>query len=121
MKNTLVLFGSLLVGSLLWTACGNVVAPEVYQAEAAKPAFYHKAQKDLTDIMVHDIFSPPVASRVYTYCNLAAYEALQPGYPQYRSLAGQLTDFPEVPKPDMSQEINFPLASMQAFLKMKRK
>ncbi|MEL6589614.1 MAG: vanadium-dependent haloperoxidase [Bacteroidota bacterium] len=121
MKSKLILISSLILGSLLWVSCGSNVAPEVYQAAAAKPGLYHKSQKDLTDIMVHDIFSPPVASRVYSYCNIAAYEALQHAYPAYRSLAEQLTDLTPVPKPDMSQEINFPLASMQAFLKMKRK
>ena len=36
----------------------------------------HRAQKAITAVIVHDIFSPPVASRIYLYSNLAAYEAL---------------------------------------------
>ena len=31
----------------------------------------------LTDIIVYDIFSPPVASRIYAYSNLAYYEAIR--------------------------------------------
>ncbi|MBS1935723.1 MAG: phosphatidic acid phosphatase, partial [Bacteroidetes bacterium] len=29
----------------------------------------HRAEKALTDVIVHDIFSPPVASRIYLYAN----------------------------------------------------
>ena len=35
---------------------------------------YHAAVDKLTEVMVHDIFSPPVASRIYVYPNIAAYE-----------------------------------------------
>ena len=37
---------------------------------------YHKAVDQLTEVMVHDIFSPPVASRIYAYPNIAAYEII---------------------------------------------
>lgn len=92
-----------------------------YEAQAARAHFYHQTQKDLTDIMVHDIFSPPVASRVYAYCNIAAYETMQQGDERYRSLAGQLTDLTPAPKPETGKEIFYPLAATQAFLHMKRK
>lgn len=124
MNKYLGLIGMMVLLSLVWFSCGvgtKTVDPAVYNAAAANPSLFHHAEKDLTDIMVHDIFSPPVASRVYSYCNIAAYEALQPAFPEYKSLAGQLTGLTAVPQPDMSQEINFSVAAMQAFLKMKRK
>ncbi|MEM6346388.1 MAG: vanadium-dependent haloperoxidase [Bacteroidota bacterium] len=121
MNKYLGLIGMVAIFSLSWLACGQQVDPSVYNQAAANPGFYHVAQKDLTDIMVHDIFSPPVASRVYSYCNIAAYEALQPAFPEYKSLAGQLTGLSPVPLPDGQQEINHSLAAMHAFLKMKRK
>ena len=37
---------------------------------------YHTIVDQLTTVMVHDIFSPPVASRIYVYPNIAAYEVL---------------------------------------------
>jgi len=37
---------------------------------------YHDLVDLLTGIMVDDIFSPPVASRVYAYSNLSAYEII---------------------------------------------
>lgn len=82
--------------------------------------FIHTAMGKLTDVMVHDIFSPPVASRIYAYSSIAAYEALLPLYPNYRSLSGQLNGLDSLPEPESGQEYCFPLASMHAFLKVGR-
>lgn len=78
----------------------------------------HRSIKQVTDVIVHDIFSPPVASRIYTYVAVAAYEAAIPGNPQYQSLAKQLNEFTPVPAPDLTQEYCFELASVQAALKV---
>jgi hypothetical protein len=51
----------------------------------------------ITEILVHDIFSPPVASRVYAYTSAAAYEVIAQSSPDYRSLTGQFHDFPAMP------------------------
>ena len=40
---------------------------------------YHNASDQLTSVIVHDIFSPPVASRIYAYSNIAAYEVIAQG------------------------------------------
>jgi hypothetical protein len=44
-------------------------------------------------------FSPPVASRAFGYAGVALYEALVPGMPGRRSLAGQLNDLGRPPGP----------------------
>lgn len=36
----------------------------------------HRAQDAITTVIVHDIFSPPVASRIYLYASISAHEAL---------------------------------------------
>ena len=65
-----------------------------------KGEYFHATVKQLTDIIVHDIFSPPVASRVYAYPNIAVYECLLAGNNEFISLAGQLTDFTSLPQLD---------------------
>ena len=45
--------------------------------------------RQLTDIIITDVFSPPVSSRIYAYCNVASYEALVPVHPGYSSFAGK--------------------------------
>jgi hypothetical protein len=44
-------------------------------------------------------FSPPVASRAFGYTSVALYEAVVPGMPGYRTLAGQLNELTELPQP----------------------
>jgi hypothetical protein len=43
--------------------------------------------------------SPPVASRAFGYAGVTLYEALVPGMPAHRSLAGQLNDLDSAPAP----------------------
>lgn len=92
----------------------------VEKEELSNTAFIHNAMGKLTDVMVHDIFSPPVASRIYAYSSIAAYEALLPQYPNCRSLSGQLNELDSLPHPESGQEYCFPLASVHAFLAVGR-
>jgi hypothetical protein len=104
----------LLIFCLSITACEEV-NPN-FQEEANNPEFFHRSMKKLTDVIVHDIFSPPVASRIYVYPSIAAYEAIIHDHPEYQTLAGQLTGFEAVPQPEEGLEYCFPLASIHAFL-----
>jgi len=71
---------------------------------------------DLTDVIVHDIFSPPVASRVYVYPCIAAYEVIASGSSEHQSLSHQLNSF-ELQKLQSGQEdLNFSLAAIAAFI-----
>jgi len=74
----------------------------------------HRAQKALTDVMVYDIFSPPVASRVYAYTNIAAYEVLTTKNGNYQSFYKQLNAFPDIP--GARDKICSSLAGVYAFL-----
>lgn len=74
----------------------------------------------VTEIMVHDIFSPPVASRIYAYPNVAAYEIMAQGNPSYRSLAGQLTELTPVPRA-ADTTVNYALAALIAHMEVSKK
>ena len=80
------------------------------------PTLIHRSMKRLTDVIVYDIFSPPVASRIYAYPSIAAYETLIHAHPDYQTLAGQLNGLEAVPDPEANQEYSYPLASLHAFL-----
>lgn len=71
--------------------------------------------KTLTDVMVADIFTPPVCSRIYLYPNLAAYEVLATQDAAHKSFAGTLTGLTAIPQPDRNKEYYLPLSSMIAF------
>jgi hypothetical protein len=108
---------SLALLTLLVVSCSKV-NPD-FQQDAAAAEYYHRAMKKLTDVIVHDIFSPPVASRIYAYASIAGYEAMTRGNAEYKSFAGTLRDLPPMPAPpEADQEYCFPVAGMQAFLKV---
>lgn len=116
------LFYISLTALCLWGAsgCQKPVAPAVYNAKAANPEYYNQCLDKLTQVIIHDIFSPPVASRIYTYANLAGYEALVPFEANYESLAGKVRLFEPGPKPKVGEAYCFPLASVKAFLTVSR-
>src|SRR5687768_3807959 len=76
-----------------------------------------RSEKALTRIIVHDIFSPPVASRIYLYAAMAAYEAAVPSQKKYASLKSSISSFPEITV-QKKEVINYQLASVYAFLKV---
>ena len=76
----------------------------------------HDAVKQVNDVIVYDIFSPPQASRVYAYASIAAYEVLRQADTSYHTLAGQLNGFTAVPGRDTSLAISLPLAGVHAYM-----
>ena len=88
-----------------------------FRTAVAEPEFYHRSMKQLTDVIVHDIFSPPQAGRIYAYASIAGYEALAAGSNDLQSFAGQIPHLKPVPQPPAGADISFPIASLAAQLK----
>ena len=120
MKKIAVLMVCLCIGTLARSARHVMPAGSAGDQVLPKPAgdegaCLRRAEKAVTDVMVHDIFSPPVASRIYLYTNVAAYETLVKGSAgSYASLYGQVGQFPRIPGPP--QKISYPVAAVYAFL-----
>ncbi len=74
----------------------------------------HRNIKQITEVIVHDVFSPPVASRIYAYANLASYEAIRFARSGYVSIAAQLNGFEPLPVPEKGKPYNFLLAATKA-------
>ncbi|WP_086475896.1 vanadium-dependent haloperoxidase [Arenibacter amylolyticus] len=81
----------------------------------------HQSIQTVTDIMVHDIFSPPVASRIFAYPNIAAYEIMALDHVEYNSLAGQVTDLTAIPQPEAETPINYEVSSLVAHMELSRR
>ncbi len=81
----------------------------------------HRNMNALTKVIIHDVFSPPVASRIYSYTSIAAYEAVRFIDPSYISIATQLNGLPPMPQPEKDKEYNFLLASTKAFFTVAEK
>lgn len=54
--------------------------------------------------------SPTFASRAFGYTGLTMYETTVQGFPDYKSMGGQLTGFDQLPIADASKEYNWVLA-----------
>jgi hypothetical protein len=77
--------------------------------------FSHKGINKVTDVIIHDIFSPPVASRIYMYSCIAAYEVARHSDSSFISLSGQIKHMPTISAPNKDEEYCWPLASYIAF------
>ena len=91
-----------------------------YKNLISDPETYNAVVKNLSDVVVYDIFSPPVASRVYLYPNIAAYQILQKEMPEkYFPLEGQISGLEAIPSPgDYEENINYKLAAIHAFIEV---
>ncbi|MFM2394973.1 MAG: hypothetical protein RLZZ546_2956 [Bacteroidota bacterium] len=105
--------------SLFLFGCKNY--NENFQKDISNPDFLHRSLEKYTEIIVHDIFSPPVASRNYAYATIAAYEACRHANSTYASLEGQLHGLSNIPQPSKSKKYCFELAGVRAMITCGRK
>lgn len=109
MKN--ILFGCL----ILIASCKNR-GPLPTETEQAND--FHACQNKLSEVIIYDIFTPPVAARIYAYSNLAAYEAMNTGQPTFSK---KINGFEAIPLPQKAGEnIDPTLAGLKAFLTVAR-
>lgn len=107
---------SFLFIALIFFSCKT--EPDFDPSLLEDPELFHSAMSHLTDVSVHDIFSPPVAARVYLYPSVAAYQVMANDQPRlYWSLVGQikgLTKFTTTEK----ETVNSHIAALLAFVKV---
>jgi hypothetical protein len=110
LRTTFLIF----VGLLMIIACNN--------KKKANKIDYNNLQNvcenRLTDVIVYDIFNPPVASRIYAYCNLAYYEALRYKVKNATSIVEKMHGFSPMPVPTAGKKYNYNLSAIKAFFKV---
>jgi len=72
----------------------------------------------LNEAIIQDGFSPPVASRIYAYVNLAAYEAYHYDNPNKIKMSGVLNEFEPAYDFPRSKQVDPEFASFTAFYKI---
>ncbi len=108
----------ILITLIFTTTTYNCEQDTTYLQKVEDPELFHSAMKKLTDIIVYDIFSPPVASRVYAYPSIAAYEVIRFKSPEkYVSLAGQLSGLTPIEAPS-TENIQYNIAAIYAFIEV---
>ena len=83
------------------------------------PGIQHQCVHRLTEVIVYDIFNPPVASRIYAYSNLAFYEAVR-FKDESNSFTSLLKGFENIPLPEKNKQYDYTLAAVKSFFKVAR-
>jgi hypothetical protein len=81
----------------------------------------HQNEDQLTQVIIYDVFTPPVAARIYGYTALASYEAMRYADPKFNSIITQLKGFDKPPEPLKGKKYNFALAATKAFFTVAHK
>jgi hypothetical protein len=111
---------ALLLSLFLFFSCNqhrenDLAAEREVVVDPASVEYMHQLTKSLNDIIVYDIFSAPVASRIYSYSTLAAYESIRWMDTTYPSLTAQLKGFGKMPVPDAGLNYDFRVSGVKAF------
>jgi len=88
-----------------------------YKKFTSDPLLFSKTVKKINDVVLSNNFPPVIASRNYTYANIAAYECVAAGDSSYQSLAGQLRQLSSLPKP-LVLPVDYSLAALLSFVKV---
>jgi PAP2 superfamily len=99
---------------------GIAACKQTKQAPLDKVDLIINNEDQLTQIIIYDVFTPPVASRIYVYSSIAAYEAIRYAEKGAPSIAAKLNGFNKMPEPDASKKYDFDLAASVAFFKVAR-
>lgn len=100
---------------VLVSVFGACKEPVDYAQAISDGRYFHQAQNRITQVIIHDIFSPPVAARIYSYASLAAYEVAAASDPtNYAPLMGQLNGSEAVNLP-IPENVYPPLAALAAY------
>lgn len=116
MKSIKILVFLMLIGLMATISCQDHSGPIEITADD-----FHASVDKVVEVMVHDIFSPPVASRIFAYPNIAAYEIIAQNDTVYRSLKNQITHLKGIPQADDSKNINYRLAALIAHIDVSKR
>jgi len=80
-----------------------------------KEQVLHNLNKLLVNTVMEDLFTPPVASRIYVHPNIAFYECIRLDDPSLPSLAGKLNGLQSIPAQPSNVPINNFIAACASF------
>ncbi len=112
MKNWIRMMVAVLAFGVMSSSCEEDTS---YLRKIDDPKLLRMCMQNLSDVIVYDIFSPPVASRVYAYPSVAAYEIMAMEDERFVPMAGQLREFDGITPIQEGEDVLPNLAALQAF------
>lgn len=99
----------------MFTLHGCISTPTPANSTADYAYLIHELNDGLRNVVVEDGFAPPIASRIYAYPNIVAYELAILGQDSFVSLVGQLQGLVSLPQPTDTLGAGKYVAMVQAF------
>lgn len=93
---------------LLFTTINKTLAQQ-------KEQVLHNLNTLLVNTVMEDLFTPPVASRIYVYPNIAFYECIRLQDPALATLSGKLNGFKAVPSLSKNNKVDHFISASIAF------
>lgn len=75
----------------------------------------------MTDIMIHDVSNPPLASRFFAYACLAGYEVASQSNDSIPSMKGKLNGYPDIKEPKLAGTFSPDVAAILAMMETSQK
>jgi len=75
----------------------------------------------MTELMVHDVTNPPLASRFFSYACLAGYEVVSENNTKFKSMYGVLNNYPSLKRSDTIGNYSYSLAALLAIIETAKK
>lgn len=107
-KRLYALLAAMLIG------CGILSSATAKDATAEGSRYIHQINRQIIETIINDAFSPPAASRIFAYANLAAYQASCSGFQGFKTLDGQLNIISGMPTADPALEYDWRVSSVTA-------
>ena len=92
-----------------------------HSSKPLKNSDISKVIRQVTEVMVHDVTSPPLAARFYAYTCLAGYEVISQNDSSLKSMYGVLNDYPKINRDISLSGYNISLSTVLAMYKTAEK
>ena len=89
------------------------------ESKAGNQNYLVRCNQKLVDVIMEDLFTPAVTSRVKVYPNVAAYEVLCKKDQRLLTLSSQLNQLTEISNPD--KKVDYSLSALFAFTTVAKK
>ena len=90
-----------------------------FSSNGKSGAYLVRCNEKLVSVVMEDVFTPPVASRVHVYPNIAAYEVLCKKDKSMHSYSKKLKDLDSIP--NNTEIVDFSLSALVAFTTVAKK
>ncbi|MBP9104207.1 MAG: vanadium-dependent haloperoxidase [Chitinophagaceae bacterium] len=99
----------------LYFFTGLLLAGNQQVLAQSKEQTLHELNSLLVNVVMDDLYTPPVAARIYTYPNIAFYECIRFENNDLPALSGKLNGLPTITKSKNDKQVNYFISAVVAY------